>query len=81
MATSGVLFMNMLAVAAPNMVTRSAARGCLLQNRASCRVMECNAPVTSSALEQMSSATIVISAGLPKPARKSFAPSGPLLLL
>ncbi len=81
MATSGVLFMNMLAAATPNSVASSPRRGLRAQKLPSRRATTCSAPVTSSALEQTSRATTVTRAGLPKPARKPTGftgPSGPV---
>lgn len=76
-ATRGVLFMNMLPAAAANMAKSKPPLGLRPQTLASARVIVCKAPVTSSALEQIRSATMVINAVLPNPARNVLGPSRP----
>jgi hypothetical protein len=69
-ATTGVLFRNMLNVAASTSAASIANVGLCSQSRASRSATGWSAPVTSRLRVQISRAMMVISAVLPKPARK-----------
>jgi len=73
--TIGVLFMNALSTAPATSVIRSASIGRVDHARPTILASGCSAPVVSSALPTIISAQIATSASLPKPAKKSTAPS------